>query len=618
MTGDSLSHQMSDVRKQMTALRHFADSGNGARRWVDDRDVFDVSMIEFATDARYLGVALYPRQGTLLKIFAAQPETFTAFDDEVIDEWTEGFSVVEQDGVQRWVGLSGGIVPDVRRRIEWLNDRGAPGFSTIVGAAGRRAGKSKLAAIIAAYRVWQLLGLADPQEHFGIDRDKPLQIPVVSSSVVRSTRDQFGDLLRTIVTAPCFAPYIVSHTTSRVQLTTPARLRRALADGVPAPSLIELAAVETSTVASRGPAVPIFIGDEVAHLTGTGSTASFEDILASTLPATLQFREYALIWMASPSTREGQFYESFETAMTLRDDLTPLEPDSFAFQLASPRPYDDWERAHEIERWPGGPHYSPFAAPIIDDAMVAAEEAKNPETAAVELRARWAEVLDSYLPAVFVDDAFADVGDRTLTNPAPPNPALTYVAHADPSVSQANFGLAIGHVEPVDGGEHVFYDVLHSWSPKDFPDGRIHYPDIADQLYDLAVKYRLAKLSMDHFNSTGELQRLQQRLKDAGLKIVVVERREHARLNWEAAEKFKSGLGERRIHAPRHALAEAELRSLQHQGPTKVGPSKSGRIRTADIADCMIAVYESLNDAHRDDLVIRKLRELQPRFRKSL
>lgn len=613
MSGDSLSRQMNGARKQIAAIRLLADSrnGSGARPWDHDADFFNVSIIEFATDARFLGVDLFPRQGTLLKIFAAQPDTFTAFDNEVIDEWTQGFTIVEQDDVRRWVGLSGGIVPDVRERIAWLNERGAPGFSTIVGASGRRGGKSKLAAINAAYRLWQYLGLDDVQAHFGIDPNKPLQVPVVSSSLDRAIRDQFRDLLTLIVNAPCFEPFIISCTTSRVQLTTPAGLRRALATGRPAPSLIELAAVETSTLASRGPAVPIFVADEVAHLTGAGSTASFEDILASTVPATLQFRDHALIWMASsPSTREGQFYDSFENGMTVRDDGTPLEPGTFTFQLASPRAYDDWERAHEIERWPGGPTYAPKKGPIIDEAMVAAEEAKNPETTAVELRANWAEVLNNYLPAAFVGDAFADECGRTLTNPAPYNPAYTYVGHADPSVSQANFGLAIAHLEPVAGHEDVFYDVLHSWNPRGFDDGRIYYPDITDQLFDFAVKYRLERLTMDHFNSAGELQRLQKLLHDAGLKTIVEERREYGRLNWEAAETFKSALGERRIHAPRHALAEAELRSLQVHGPMKVGPSKSGRIRTADIADCMIAVYESLHLAHSADQIIGKFRRL--------
>jgi hypothetical protein len=56
--------------------------------------------VEFATSPDYLGQTLTPRQGTILKVTFLRDDLFTAYDDEVLDEWTGGF-----DGTSRFSGV---------------------------------------------------------------------------------------------------------------------------------------------------------------------------------------------------------------------------------------------------------------------------------------------------------------------------------------------------------------------------------------------------------------------------------------------------------------------------------------------------------------------------------
>src|SRR5581483_4047666 len=128
-------------------------------------------IVTFATHDDYLGLALYPRQLTLLKtvylgLGPGGEELLTDYDRGVLGEWS-----------QRMIDTGeGGVQPDLFERIAWNREQGRQWFREIVFVGGRRASKSLLGSIILAYNLWLILQHEDPQAHFGVPARKRLVV----------------------------------------------------------------------------------------------------------------------------------------------------------------------------------------------------------------------------------------------------------------------------------------------------------------------------------------------------------------------------------------------------------------------------------------------------------
>ncbi|MET1040047.1 MAG: hypothetical protein ABWZ90_03320, partial [Acidimicrobiales bacterium] len=192
--------------------------------------------------------------------------------------------------------------------------------------------------------------------------------------------------------------------------------------------------------------------------------------------------------------------------------------------------------------------------------------------------------------ARFVDRVFAAFNGTILQRQSEGPLGTVYVAHGDPSLSQANFGLAIGHLE-VDERDvpHVVFDLLHHWAPSDFPEGVVDYVLIEEEIFDLVKRFGIQTLTFDPWNSAASIQRLQRRIDQAHLprRTQVIERNPTAELNWEVAEIFKTAIGHDLIHAHHYPLADAELRGLELQNG-KVRAPTTGPVVTKDVADAMM------------------------------
>lgn len=270
-------------------------------------------------------------------------------------------------------------------------------------------------------------------------------------------------------------------------------------------------------------------------------------------------------------------------------------------QLPSWAVYRDWAEASTIEMWPGGPTFAAFDGPIIEyDDVLRRQEEANPESFAVEMRAQWRSSQFAYLPQRFVDSVFADWSGLPLRHQRDGHLGVTYVAAGDPSVSQANFGFTVGHVE-YDAGQnpHVVFDLLHAWRPGDYPDHTVDYRHIEDEIFVHIRQFGISELTFDHVQSAGMIQRLQARADMAGLpkRIAITERRATAQESWDRYETFKTAIG----HgiAPAHPLARDELGALQVVNGKVTCPT-TGPTRTKDIVDAMVNVVFTLigNNAH--------------------
>ena len=361
---------------------------------------FDLpDIIEFALSDAYLGRNLYPAQGTMLKIWALQDELFTQFDYDLIGEWTDSFSQTRDNGTQ----------PDILERIKICKAEGRPWFREWINILGRRGAKGYVGAMAGSYVLWHYIAMGDPHAYFGLDRDKPLAMLVFAGKKDQAITNQWGDLNNVITGAPCFVPYLPQRTLMKEALYVYAphdfiriqdRQDMGVMVNVDTMASFQILPKESTLLSARGPAVFCEMFDEMAHITRETANVSADELWTQATPALDTFHEKAFIYEgSSPWQMIGQFYENAQQAVAISDGLdgfpqgTILRPEIFLLQLESWRPYEAWDRSHEIPLRPEGkekPHATVFpkqrqAVQEYDDQMRRLEAA-NPETFSVERR----------------------------------------------------------------------------------------------------------------------------------------------------------------------------------------------------------------------------------------
>ena len=612
---------------------------------------FDLSgevpdIIEFVVSDKFLNrPLLYPRQATLLKLIFLQTELLTDYDYDVIEEWTNNFSLPSPDRIAalgpddslHYEGYDG-IVPDVLDRIDLLRERGHRWFREVIGVAGRRGSKGYIGGIAGAYVLWHYIRKGNPQGHYGIAQDKTLAALVFAAKKQQATDNQWKDLADVITGAPCFARRIPKGQpqTEMLRLTAPndkKRERDLKSRGIiqpPQPSF-QIEPKEATKVSARGPASCILFFDEMAWVVKEVARASAAEVYGQAKPSLDQFGKDAFVYAASsPWQMTGQFYTNYLNALEVdRETFEPVYPEYLTFQLASWMPYQDYERAHEIERvpityaspktsfhfmgdteeWKEG-EYAPRKFKQLknsiqeyDDAM-RREERANPETFKVERRARWATIQDAYLRPEKVEAMFGrSWTGETLTMQNVGILSTTYVAHGDPSKSGANFGWAIGHIEGPDerGLMHVVFDVVKAWRPQDYDNNEIDYIEIESEIKGYISAFNLEEITFDQFNSVRTIQELQRYARETPLpkRATIEERTATKPQNWIEAETFKGALNLGLVHAPEHELAQQELKFLQESNG-RVDHPTSGPVQTKDVADCLMAVTYKLIGGQMD------------------
>jgi hypothetical protein len=250
-----------------------------------------------------------------------------------------------------------------------------------------------------------------------------------------------------------------------------------------------------------------------------------------------------------------------------------------------------------LRMYPDGDPFPALAIPILTYEQLRREELEHPERFATEYRAQWASVMNAYLEAKFIARAFEPWKGARLTMQSVGRNEYEYYAHADPSRSGANFGLAIGHLEYDDAGEpHVVIDLIRVWQPRDFPKGEINYVQVENELFEYIKAFRIAELTFDQWNSAGTIDHLRDRIQHAGFwwRTAVSERTATQTINWDEAENFSTALRKDRVHLPHLELTEQELLSLQYDGHKKVTPPATGPCTTSDTADCLFALTHRL------------------------
>jgi hypothetical protein len=560
--------------------------------------------ITFVVGERWSNRRLYPRQATLLKIIFLETDLLTDYDKAVIAEWEHSFLETKQEG----------ITPGIIERMILLKESGYSWFREALLVMGRRGGKGHVAALALSIVLWHYMAKNDPQAFYGVDRDKQLICSIYAGKKEQAKANLWQDLVKIVQGSPCFAPYISKPLGESLSVYAPADvvkisklIRRGIQPGLDM-ATFRLDPREATTMSGRGGAAFALGFDEMAHMIATGVNRAADEVWKASTPSLDQFKKDAfIVCPSSPWEMLGQFYDEWKQSQEI-DQVTgePVYPDKMFLQLPSWNIYEDWEIAHEIDLFPEDyqgrlgeyvdelpPRLAPLKLAISEyDEGMRKLELADPDSFAVERMSHWQTTLDAY----FDPKKIAEMFDSDLEMTVKGSLNRYYKAHADPSLVNDNFGLAIAHLEKNDEGYDVaVFDYLHFWSPVNFPNHTIDYLQVNKELWKLIRDFPIDDVSFDQHNSAFFIQDLQRQAQAAQLpkRVMIHEETATAPHNLAVAENFKVALNQGWIRAPYLEQADLELRYLQFKNG-KVVHQTAGPVVHDDVARAMMEVVWGL------------------------
>jgi len=588
------------------------------------------SIVDFATHPSFCGLRLYPRQLTLLKLIYLETEHMTAYDLDVIEQWREGFKNPD---------MPEGVQEDVWVRVEYLKDRGYRHFPHIEAIIGRRGSKGKIGGILGAEKLAYMYSLGDWQEHYGVSPGKDGYLSVVATNSIQAKKFQFADIRETVEGCVYLQPAIATASEYELAIRTEADLRRIAyltKNRMPIDHRIAtLHAVAMSSNSSSGRGATGFANffDEFAHMiTGTGSNRSSEEVYEAYQPSLDQFGQDSLTYIpSSPFTKVGHFYQLYKEGRVLMSEYDPdtgrsriaertaeelgttreeagekaveqmANPEMLVVQLPSWGLYEDWRKSPKL----GGPR---FKGPIqaYNERMMRLEKS-NPSKFAVERRSQFASVIDAYFDPRKVEAMFdpVDWRDQPLLPIDRGRLDRRYRIHVDPGLTNANFALAIGHIEyaPEDEeGErwpHVIIDYLKVWKPEDFEDHTIDYVQVQREVAAILRRFPSTSVfSADQWNSAGMLAALRQEFTNIHIRQETFDEKS----NQVRIDRMKSAVNLGWVHSYRddffgetgECLLELEMKFLQKGPNGKVVKQETGPVQTKDLFDAVNVVVDDL------------------------
>lgn len=612
-----------------------------------------ISIIEFAEDSRYCGKKLYPRQALLLKLLFL--EELTNEEEDILTYWAQG----GRNGTEITIS------PDVRERTEWLRENGYSHFREVILVGGRRSSKGFLTGLSMAYVMWNTLQLQDPGTYYGIDAEKDIQFSCIAGSEQQAKEFQYQDLSTTIESCRSFEPYLVKSLETEVRVATELDLRKIHQAKIQGNKIQkDIARLRGKALAAnastlRGSATMVYCIDEMAHMLPGESKASADQVYGAADPSLEQFGLDGMAFLnSSPYTKIGKFFEQYAAALLSFDPARPIDerpdlegdgiegemvpngdPRKFTLQYPSWALYEGYKKSkHKFQYvimaspdWDidekdedGEDIYSKEDKRRISQAI--SKENDNPDVYKVERRGKFAEVTDAFLNPAKVDAMYKGVPHEWVIDPDGRKklsyiPLVTnwgeeisnlhrYKFHVDPSSTTAGFGFAIAHIEyfPVSFEEqerveeHVVFDLIKRWMPKEFVGEVIKWEPILVELMNYAEMFMPFEITMDQHQSAEPMQDLQERLMARNINTRVYEKYSTNELNWKRWEVFKTVLYQGRLHAPFDTadskFSAQELKFLQENRTggkyPKVDRQEIGPVQTKDMADCMAECAFSL------------------------
>ena len=278
----------------------------------DQTNVLDA--LTFIETTQGLNTSLYPIQRVMVRCMYGIP-----FDDRV--------EIPKYHTIKIWDEFKTNIITEFDTEEEFLHwayeegkcnikdwrDIPAGGFREGVIFAGRRGGKSQFVAAVAAYELYRLLSLHDPQKYYDL-KTSDIDFTFLAQDDKGATR-LYTAMRGAINETPFFTPYIRINTGTNMAFVSEAdRDRR---DIIPT---IKVVSLPCTTGAVRGPSSRFLALDEFAHFASKKGATS-EEVYGAATPATSNFvnplgkNEDMILCISSPWKKIGKMYDLWRAAM---------------------------------------------------------------------------------------------------------------------------------------------------------------------------------------------------------------------------------------------------------------------------------------------------------------
>ena len=206
-------------------------------------------------------------------------------------------------------------------------------YRELVLVAGRRSGKTFLAAIIQAYEIYKLLNIPDPQSYYGLPESSTINVLGVSTD-----KDQAGLLYQEtseFLSDPMFQERLANCTQTYARFQTGREVEKygRWRDDSTAKASIKLTFRSCITKGLRGSSNILVVLDELAHFYSEGERSA-EAVYQAVTPSTSHFwadfcppdktPDGRIVCISSPLEKKGFFYKLFKDGMDSQPNTKTL------------------------------------------------------------------------------------------------------------------------------------------------------------------------------------------------------------------------------------------------------------------------------------------------------
>jgi len=301
----------------------FLDKKRSTRVNIDGKaegDTEFLNIIDFIERFKLLPEGLFPVQKFILKLYYSIP-----LSDELPENEKDQIRVTDRFGERILHTLT-----EVQY-LRYLFDQGRCNIreqdltksrKELVLVLGRRAGKSTISALIAAYEIYKLLARGHPQAHYGIPSGSEIRILCVANDKEQASI-VYGDMSGYVDEVDYFKSAISGKTQTFLKFQTDQDKKKN--------KKASIVATFKSSIAKglRGRGIMAVILDELAFFVDDGKSSA-ERVYKAIVPSISQFSpkdpknrrrplgpsDGRVISISSPDAREGFFYRLYQLSLT--------------------------------------------------------------------------------------------------------------------------------------------------------------------------------------------------------------------------------------------------------------------------------------------------------------
>lgn len=245
--------------------------------------------------------------------------------------------------------------------------------------------------------------------------------------------------------------------------------------------------------------------------------------------------------------------------------------------------------------------YQPKLDGMLEERVQAAEERSDPINFRVENRAQFVEGIDTYFLPEAVRKIFERYKDGLVEQNEGKN-SIEYQMHCDPALVNDMFSVMVAHAEDGEQADefgvkykHLVVDYYTVYKPQDFPDGRIKYSIVLQDIEQLMLNFRPTVVTSDQFNSAYITETLSSFAARNNIRCNVYEETATGAKNSKMYENLKFSINNELVHSYEdtmnkkeswRCMLQAMLENVQFVNGKVVKP-RSQEFGHLDLVDCL-------------------------------